>query len=82
MENKACNFCGSTRFEERRVEYIYRRKGDYLIVRDVPCEVCLHCGERYYPASVLLDIERRFEAIHQHRDQPQQTIQVPIIMYT
>lgn len=63
------------------VEYIYRRSGNYLIVRDVPCEVCLNCGERYYPGPVLLRIERRFNDIYKRHARPRQTIQVPVEVY-
>jgi YgiT-type zinc finger domain-containing protein len=44
-QNIVCHVCGDKHFENRRVEYIYRREGNYLIVRNVPCAVCLHCGE-------------------------------------
>jgi YgiT-type zinc finger domain-containing protein len=80
-EHTVCHVCGMTDFEARHVEYIYRRGGDYLIVRDVPCEVCLHCGERYYPGDVLLKIEERFRSIHEHHLAPQATVQVPVEVY-
>ena len=78
MKNSKCHFCCSEDFEERRGEYIYRRNGKYLIVRDVPYEVCLHCGERYYPASTLLAIERRFKTIQEQKSEPRETLLVPI----
>jgi len=78
MQNTKCNFCGSEEFESRYVEYVYRRNGKYLIVRNVPCEVCLSCGERYYPADALLSIELRFKAIHDEHQLPTQTVEVPI----
>lgn len=78
MSETRCHVCGSTDFEERRVEYIYRREGHYLVVRDVPCEVCLRCGERYYMGTTLLEIERRFKAIYEQQVKPRSTIQVPI----
>ena len=34
-ENKKCYYCGSERFEERRVRYIYNRKGKDLFVTKV-----------------------------------------------
>lgn len=77
MRNTKCHFCGGEEFEERHVEYVYRREGKYLIVRNVPCEVCLSCGERYYPAA-LLAIEKRFKEIHEKHEVPQHTIKVPI----
>jgi YgiT-type zinc finger domain-containing protein len=76
-----CHICGGTDFEERRVEYVYRRRGNYLIVRDVPCEVCLRCGERYYAGVTLLQIERRFQAIYEQHAQPQYAVQVPVEAY-
>ena len=78
MQNTKCNFCGREEFESRQVEYVYRRNGKYLIVRNVPCEVCLTCGERYYPADALLSIEQRFKAIHDEHQPPTQTVEVPV----
>ena len=81
MNETRCHICGSTDFELRRVEYIYRRRGNYLIVREVPCEVCLHCGERYYEGPVLLQIERRFKDIYEQQAEPQSAIQIPVEVY-
>ena len=52
-----------------------------LVVRDVPCEVCLRCGERYYAGPTLLQIERRFKAIYEDHAQPQDEIQVPVEVF-
>jgi len=81
MSEKVCHICGSTNFEDRLVEYIYRRRGNYLVVRDVPCQVCLHCGERYYEGSVLLQIERRFKDIYERNAKPQSAVEVPVEVY-
>lgn len=81
MSETRCHICGSTEFEKRHVEYIYRRRGHYLVVRDVPCEVCLHCGEWYYEGPVLLQIERRFKEIYEQHAEPQSAIQVPVEVY-
>ena len=78
MENSKCHICSSEHFAERLVEYIYRRNGKYLIVRDVPCEVCLSCGERLYPAKALLAIENRFKAIYEKQRRPEETLMVPV----
>ena len=64
------------------MEYIFRRPGHYVVVRDVPCEVCLHCGERYYEGSALLEIEQRFKAIHERHAKPQAEILVPVEVYS
>ena len=78
MNETRCYICGHNDFDERRLEYVYRRHGNYLIVRDVPCEVCLHCGERYYAGATLLKIEHRFKAIYEQAARPQQAVQVPV----
>ena len=57
MDETRCHFCGHIDFEDRYVKYVYRRGGNYMVVRDVPCAVCLHCGEWYYDGTVLLNIE-------------------------
>ena len=80
-QSSVCQICGTTDFEVRHVEYIYRRNGNYLIVRDVPCEVCLHCGEHYYPGDVPLKIEEKFLAIHERHLAPQATVQIPVEVY-
>ena len=80
-EEQRCALCGGTEFEQRAVEYVYRWDGKYLIVRDVPCEICVQCGERYYAGNVLLTIEKRFKAIYEHRHTPQSAIRVPLEQY-
>ncbi len=79
--NEYCHICGSTDFEMRQVEYIYRRRGTYLVVRDVPCEVCLHCGERYYAGEVLLAIEARFNMFIAGTAIPQAELRVPVEVF-
>ena len=42
MKRKKCNFCGSPDYEERRTEYLYSFKGNYLLVPNTRVEVCLN----------------------------------------
>jgi len=76
-----CNFCGSDNYEERRIEYLYSHSGEYLLVPNTPVEICLNCGMVYYDAAVLKEIERRFFAIRQNREQPERYIQMPTTPY-
>ncbi|MGQ9628280.1 MAG: type II toxin-antitoxin system MqsA family antitoxin [Anaerolineae bacterium] len=78
---KKCPVCGSTTYEVRLLEYIYRRDGRYLIVRDVPAEVCTICQTRFYRAEVLQEIERLFQAIYTEKRQPAGSITVPVESY-
>lgn len=78
MNNKICNFCGQPDFETKKVEYIYRHRQRYMLFRDVPTEICLHCGMRYFAANIVLEIERRFFEIQQQKSLPGHTITVPV----
>ncbi len=82
MRKVWCNFRGSDRYEERRIEYLYSYKGKYLLVSNTPVEVCLNCGMVYYDAAVLKEIERRFFVIHQNVEQPDHCIRMPAKAYT
>lgn len=81
IKQKKCNFCGSEQFEERRIEYLYSYKGEYLLVPNTPVEVCTNCGMIYYDAAVLKEIERRFFAIRKNQEQPDRYIQMPTASY-
>lgn len=81
MSKIRCNFCGSDRYEERRIDYLYSHKGEFLLVPNTPVEVCLSCGMVYYDAAVLKEIERRFLAIRQKAEQPDRYIRVPTVAY-
>lgn len=81
MRKTRCNYCGSDRFEERRIEYLYSHKGEYLLVPNTPVEVCLNCGMVYYDAAVLKKIERRFFAIKRKDEEPDRYINMPAKAY-
>ncbi len=81
MRTVYCNFCNSNRFEERKIEYLYSYRGEYLLVPNTPVEVCLDCGMVYYDAAVLKNIERRFFAIQRQEQQPDRQIQMPEVVY-
>ena len=82
MKKTKCNFCASERCEDRRIDYLYSHQGQYLLVPNTPVEVCLHCGMVYYDAAVLKEIERRFFAIQEKKEEPDQYIEMPTKAYT
>ena len=81
MEDKKCNFCGSTDYENRRTDYLYSYKGNYLLVPNTPVEVCLKCGMVYYGAKVLKEIEERFFAIQRKSEKPDHYVELPVAAY-
>ena len=76
-EEKRCNFCGSTEYEERHIDYLYTYKGNYLLVPDTPVEMCSECGMVYYDAKVLKRIEAHFFAIQQKTEEPDSYVELP-----
>ena len=77
MKKERCNFCGSDRYEERRIEYLYSHEGQHLLVPNTPVQVCLDCGMVYYDAAVLKEIEQRFFAIRDKTEEPDRYIEMP-----
>jgi YgiT-type zinc finger domain-containing protein len=78
MQDKRCNPCGSSQYEERKVTYLYSHQGQYLIVPNTPVEICTECGTAYYSASVLKAIEQKFLAIQNNQSTPDEYLQVPV----
>ena len=81
MNKKVCNFCGSEEYQEKRVDYLYSYKGQYLLVPNTPVEVCAHCGMAYYDAKVLKKIEKRFFDIQKNTIKPDRYIKIPTVAY-
>ncbi|MEI8123201.1 MAG: type II toxin-antitoxin system MqsA family antitoxin [bacterium] len=58
-----CEFCeGMT--ETRATRKQHWRKGRLYLVENVPTQVCVECGERYYHASTLAEINRMLDHAH------------------
>lgn len=53
-----CDVCGSDRARIRRVVETIGKGPDLLIVEDVPLVVCAQCGESYFTADTLHELER------------------------
>lgn len=81
MKTAKYNFCGSEKYEERSIEYLYSYKGKYLLVPNTPVEVCANCGMVYYDAAVLKAIEQRFFAIQENSEKPDCYIRIPSVAY-
>jgi YgiT-type zinc finger domain-containing protein len=79
---KKCNFCGNKNFEEKLVEYIYRKENKLLLVKNVPAEVCEYCGEQYFKAGILKKIETDFNEIHYSGKKANGLLKVPVEDYT
>lgn len=77
MNNK-CVFCGNKHFSEKKVQYIYKHDSDFIIVNDVPCQVCSFCGEQYFKGKDLEIIEELFADIHNNKRPSRKKLEVPV----
>jgi len=58
-----CEFCGGATLKEK-VRRQHWLRGRLYIVENAEAEVCSECGERYWYATVLDDIDRLLESEH------------------
>ncbi len=65
-----CEFCdGKTR--PKRVKRQHWHQGKLYIVENVKAEVCTECGERYFHATTLDEIEQYLVADHRVKERLQ-----------
>lgn len=74
----SCSFCGNKNIKESKTQYIYKHDERFLVVNNVPCEVCEFCGEKYFKAEVLRKIEKEFNDIHSARKKAKREVVMPV----
>ncbi|MBF0102729.1 MAG: YgiT-type zinc finger protein [Desulfobacterales bacterium] len=79
--NESCNFCGNKNFQDKNIQYIYRRSEQFLIANDVPCVQCEYCGEQYFRADILKKIEKEVNEIYSLKKKIKREISVPVEHY-
>jgi len=53
-----CDICGQQGARRRRVTRTYGKGRDLVVIEGIPLVSCPHCGERYFTAETLQEIER------------------------
>jgi YgiT-type zinc finger domain-containing protein len=53
-----CETCGAEGVRVRRITRSYGEGADLLIIENIPLITCAHCGESYFTAETLHEIER------------------------
>lgn len=69
-----CDFCGGTT-ETRQVKKYHWLRGKLYLVENVKAEACRECGERYFHASTLDEIDRLLEGEHEVK----QRLQIEVV---
>ncbi len=59
-----CEFCSGETIE-RKVRRMHWYNKQLYIVENVPAQVCKTCGERFYHAQVLDEIDRLLDSDHE-----------------
>ncbi len=62
-----CEFCGG-QTAKKKVKRRHWLQGKLYLVENVDAEVCTQCGERYFHAATLNEIDRVLGAEHEVKD--------------
>ena len=58
-----CPSCRNDELTEAFTTYFSDTDGLYVIIENVPCRKCMHCGEIFFSASVMAKIDRIIASI-------------------
>lgn len=62
-----CEFCGGQTVK-KKVKRRHWLNGKLYIIENVEAEICSQCGERYFHAKTLDDIDRLLTAEHEVKE--------------
>lgn len=52
-----CMFCKCKTTKESTATHVVNYKGNLIIIKNVPCEECEQCGEKYFSTEVMRKLE-------------------------
>lgn len=74
-----CEYCDALLDGSEKLVTVYRHRGaSHFIFEHVPAQVCSRCGERYFSANVVREMDRLMQAKPPHSS----TVSVPVIEFT
>jgi len=71
-----CEYCGGV-IQPKKVTVEHWYEGKLVIIKDVPVGVCKACGERYYEAATL----EQLDAMAQESESVQERISVAVMAF-
>jgi YgiT-type zinc finger domain-containing protein len=77
-ERDICPICGSE-MNDKIIDCSNWSDGHLLVVRDVPVRECQAEGHRFFQARAARALERLFELDRQHKLEPVETMEVPVV---
>ncbi len=76
MEKDFCEYCNGILPDVEKLVTVYRhRRGQHFIFERVPARVCQKCGERYFSANAVSEMQRQM----QKEKQAINLVSVPVI---
>jgi YgiT-type zinc finger domain-containing protein len=79
MDKDFCEYCGANLEDAERLVTVYRhRQNRHFIFEQVPARVCPRCGERYFSAQVVREMDRLMQTPAAQTN----IVQVPLISFT
>ena len=57
-----CAYCGGT-LQPTHVDYVEKIDNYIIVIRNVPCEKCIQCGEEYFSGIVARKLESILDSI-------------------
>ncbi len=76
MKELECEYCDGV-IQQKKVTVEHWYEGKLVIIRDVPVGVCTECGERYYEAATL----EQLDAIARESESAAERISVPVMAF-
>ena len=74
-----CEYCDAFLNGNEKLVTVYRHRGaSHFIFEHVPAQVCSRCGERYFSAKVVREMDRLMQEQSPHSP----TVSVPVIEFT
>ncbi len=75
MKALECEYCGGV-IQAKKVTVEHWYEGKLVIIREVPVGVCRECGEKYYEAVTL----EQLDAMAQKSESAPERISVPVMV--
>jgi YgiT-type zinc finger domain-containing protein len=57
-EPETCEICGRESLRIRKISRVYGKGKHQFVIENIPLMSCPHCGESYFTAETLHEIER------------------------
>lgn len=75
-----CYYCGG-KTEIRKMTVDFRWGNQLFVIQNVPVEVCIKCGERYYSAKVSHKMDKIVEKSLKKVTKPKKVLEVPVFNF-